>query len=61
MIIRYHPIAHICPQCKVDFYPEVPNIWAYKRSIKGNDALFCSWRCLRAYEEKHPPKKTGWY
>lgn len=48
-----------CPVCKKTFPVEVSEMWAYKRQLRGGPVLFCSWKCFREYEKKHP-FKPGW-
>ena len=38
----------ICPSCGKQFFMLYPHLWAYK---DGRDK-YCSWKCLRANEEK---------
>jgi len=36
-----------CSSCGKEFYMLYPALWAYKKGQR----VFCSWRCLRAYEK----------
>lgn len=38
----------VCATCGKEFFMLYPDLWVYKRQSK----TFCSWRCLRAYDEK---------
>lgn len=46
--------SRACRQCKKNFYVFNLNKWAYKIRYKSRDFdYFCSWRCLRAFEQEH--------
>lgn len=52
-----------CEYCGKDIY-SVPEAWGYKRLIRKRKyadtslVVFCSWRCMRAYEKEMESKKT---
>ena len=48
-----------CFLCGKEFYTSFPDSWAYKTdaSILGHRRLFCSWKCLRAYEKEEELNK----
>lgn len=54
-----------CDQCGRIFYPAEKQTWVYKKNglIRGNkkesDRLFCSWKCLRAFEKTYIPPESN--
>lgn len=46
-----------CPICGKEYdIPDV-EVWVYKKSRKSaGDLYFCSWKCMRRYENDHKPK-----
>ena len=45
-----------CPVCKKVFLRKDLD-WAYQRSNSaGTKKYFCSWGCMRKYEEKYPKR-----
>lgn len=52
-----------CMHCGKSFVPPIPEEWAYRRTMYGRNAWFCSWGCLRGAEKAGrlnyaPQKKT---
>ena len=42
----------VCKICGNTFSVLHPNRWAYKRGCNSKWTYFCSWRCLRAYDQE---------
>ena len=51
---------HKCPICGKRFFTSSPGEYVYKRNVKteyGSTIWFyCSWTCLRKWDEDHEPK-----
>ena len=45
---KFGDIFRRCPECGKQFGVVFPGDWAYK----DQGALFCSWKCLRAWEKR---------
>ena len=48
--------VRICAACGKEIMLHDPETWAYKRDRK----YYCSWKCLRATENKKEKMKMGW-
>ena len=48
--------AYYCYQCGKEFFPAMPEKWAYRRTDK-RIRMFCSWHCMRAYDNGKPREK----
>lgn len=50
-----------CGQCGKKFAPRTLEDYAYKIMNKNDRLIFCSWKCMRAYEKKHkqPSKRDA--
>ena len=45
-----------CPTCGKKFAVLYPQLWAYKRGTQKGIKFFCTWRCLRAADDKKGKK-----
>lgn len=50
--MNFFPTEHNCPECGKTFFGREP--WGYTR----NDKKFCSWHCLRGYEQRSRVGRT---
>ncbi len=51
--------THTCKQCGKSFYIGMQQQWAYKRfNYLNKTTYFCSYSCMRKWDEKHPRKKN---
>lgn len=48
--------SHYCFQCGKEFFPPMPEKWAYRRQEKRLRE-FCSWHCMRDYDNGKPREK----
>lgn len=47
-----------CTECEREIITHGAECWAYKiNPPKGRMKYFCSWKCMRKYEEKHKKEK----
>ena len=54
MTIR--PVRRKCPICGKDFVTMNAKNWVYKKS----KVFFCSWKCVRIYEEQNRQKGNNY-
>ena len=63
MELKYTPSAVMkdCPECGKRFFVLYPHLWAYKRRNckQSSYYYYCSWKCLRAADEKKGEIKLG--
>lgn len=45
----------VCVQCKRRFIQQSKD-WVYKAYLGSFERVFCSWKCLRAWEKNHDDK-----
>lgn len=55
---EHYMVAYKCYQCGKEFFPAMPEKWAYRRE-SGRVKMFCSWHCMRAYDGKQRQKKVA--
>lgn len=57
---RYDPFALTkCAECGKMFYMPDPGCWVYKRIYKDRLKHFCSYHCMRKWENDHERKKEN--
>ncbi|MBP5727052.1 MAG: hypothetical protein J6Y48_08250 [Clostridia bacterium] len=48
----------ICENCGKQFMMQSAD-WVYRTWKKNLPIYFCSWKCMREYEQKHPKDRAG--
>lgn len=46
-----------CAECKSKFFVTDSDAWVYKKSYRGKRLVFCTYGCMRKWENSVPKKK----
>ena len=52
----YNPPTKTCPVCGKSFICKEPNKWTYRKYGDSKRNYFCSWKCMRKWEEERKKK-----